>query len=182
MTALSRFQTELLGIIMDHLVAADVLIGDQAALPIVAGGNLQNIAPNVFYLASRLVDKLWQGVFKKDPDEIFQFILKLIAQAKRRSGVTGSLTLEGIYRCLNRTILYMLSRPHQAPGVAGQVNVLEVLHKITTNRSIIFGAGNHELEFFGCLTFCLLQIAEGLEIPTDGKNNSFRKVSLLLIY
>lgn len=77
-----QFQTELLSLVMDHLVAADVLIGDQAALPIVSGGNVQNIAPNVFYLVSRLVDKLWQGVFKKDPDEVFDFILKLIAQVR----------------------------------------------------------------------------------------------------
>ena len=76
----SRFQTEILGVIMDHLLAADVLIGDQAALPIVNGGNAQYIAPNVFYLASRLVDKLWQGIFTQSPDEVFQFILKLISQ------------------------------------------------------------------------------------------------------
>ena len=77
----SRFQTELLGLVMDHLLAADILIGDQAAIPVVPGGNAQHVASNVFYLASRLVDKLWQGVFKKDPDEVFQFILKLISQA-----------------------------------------------------------------------------------------------------
>lgn len=156
----------MLGLVMDHLVAADILIGDQAAIPIVHGGSAQHVAPNVFYLASRLVDKLWQGVFKKDPDEVYSFILKLISQAKRRSG-TGSLSLEGIYRCLNRTILYLMSRPHSS--VASQVNVLEVLHKLTTDRSIVFGAGNHELEFFGCLSFCLLQITAGLTIPTDGK-------------
>ena len=75
---------------MDHLLAADILIGDQAALPIVPGGNIQHIAPNVFYLSSRLVDKLWQGIFKKDPDEVFQFNLKLISQAKRRSGAAGT--------------------------------------------------------------------------------------------
>ncbi len=57
---LRRFQTELLGTVMDHLVAADVLIGDQAALPIASSGSSQNVAPNVFYLATRLVDKLWQ--------------------------------------------------------------------------------------------------------------------------
>ena len=50
----------------------------QAALPIVPGGSSNHIAPNVFYLASRLVDKLWQGVFKKEPEEIFTFILKLV--------------------------------------------------------------------------------------------------------
>eukprot|EP00095_Tigriopus_kingsejongensis_P009945 maker-scaffold981_size73921-snap-gene-0.19 protein:Tk09945 transcript:maker-scaffold981_size73921-snap-gene-0.19-mRNA-1 annotation:"low quality protein: wd repeat and fyve domain-containing protein 3" len=169
-----RFQTELLGIVMDHLLAADILIGDQAAMPIVPGGNIQNIAPNVFYLASRLVDKLWQGIFKKDPDEVFQFILKLISQAKRRSGA-GSISLEGIYRCLNRTILYKLSRPHaplQDDVVSSRVELLEVLHKVTTNRTIIFGAGNHELEFLACLTFCLLQMTAGLAIPSDGESKT----------
>jgi hypothetical protein len=46
---------------MEHLLAADVLIGEQAALPVVPGGSLQYIAPNVCYLAARIVDKLWQG-------------------------------------------------------------------------------------------------------------------------
>lgn len=57
----TRFQTEVLGTLMEHLLAADVLIGEQAALPIVPGGSLQYIAPNVCYLAGRIVDKLWQG-------------------------------------------------------------------------------------------------------------------------
>ena len=151
----NRFQTDLLTLIMDHLVAADILIGEQAALPIVPGGSANHIAPNVFYLAGRLVDKLWQAVFKKNADEVFQFILKLISQAKRRSG-TSMLSLEGIFRCLNRTILYMLSRPIR--GVADQTAAMEVLHKLMTNRNIIFGRDNPEIEFFGCLTFCLLQL------------------------
>ena len=71
-----RYQTELLGIVMDHLLAADILIGDGAALPIVPGGSSQYIAPNVFYLASRLVDKMWQGVIKKDPEEVLTFVLR----------------------------------------------------------------------------------------------------------
>lgn len=57
----ARFQTEVLSTLMEHLLAADVLIGEQAALPVVAGGNVANIAPNVCYLAARTVDKLWQG-------------------------------------------------------------------------------------------------------------------------
>jgi len=158
---------------MDHLVAADVLIGEQAALPTVPLGAPQHVAPNVFYLCSRLVDKLWAGVFEKDPEEIFQFVLNLISQAKRRTGgVTGGLSLEGIYRSLNRVILYMLSRPHA--GVASQMETLEALHKLTTNRAIVFGAGNHELEFFACLTFCLLRIADGKRVPSasDGQSRS----------
>lgn len=46
---------------MEHLLAADVLVGDQAALSIVFGGAANNVAPNVCYLAARVVDKLWQG-------------------------------------------------------------------------------------------------------------------------
>ena len=164
----AKFQTELLCVVMDHLLAADVLIGEQAALPAVPGGNPQYIAPNVFYLASRLVDKLWQGVIHKPPDEVCQFILKLIAQAKRRSG--PSLTLDGIYKSLNRSILYMLSRPQS--NVAGQMGVLEVLHKIVDNRSVIFGAGNHELDFFGCLTFCLLRLSSGKNIPLEAEGKT----------
>ena len=129
------------------------------------GGSSNFIAPNVFYLVSRLVDKLWQGVFKKNPDEVFQFILKLISQAKRRSG-SSMLSLEGIFRSLNRTILYMLSRP--VAGVADQMAVMEVLHKLMSSRAVLFGRDNPEIEFFGCLAFCLLQLTAGLIIPIDG--------------
>ena len=132
---------------------------------IFAGGSSNHIAGNVFYLASRLVDKLWQGVFKKDANEVFQFILNLIAQAKRRSG-TSVLSLEGIFRCLNRTVLYMLSRPVRS--VQDQISVMDVFHKLITNRAVLFGRDNPEVEFFGCLTFCLLQLTDGLEVPLHG--------------
>ena len=44
---LSKFQTELLAILMDHLLAADVLIGDQAAVNIVPGGHSQVRIPKL---------------------------------------------------------------------------------------------------------------------------------------
>lgn len=56
-----RYQTEVLSILMEHLLAADVLIGEQAALPVVPGGSANNITNNVCYVAARIVDKLWQG-------------------------------------------------------------------------------------------------------------------------
>jgi len=61
----TKYQTEILSLLMDHLLAADVLIGEQAALPIITGGAASNIAPNVCYLAARTVDKLWQGKSRK---------------------------------------------------------------------------------------------------------------------
>ncbi|XP_046392591.1 WD repeat and FYVE domain-containing protein 3 isoform X2 [Ischnura elegans] len=164
-TQQGRFQTDVLGTLMEHLLAADVLIGEQAALPVVPGGSLHHIAPNVFYLAGRIVDKLWQGTFSKDPHEVFDFVVKLISQAKRRPATLATFSLEGIYHCLNRTILFLLSRPTHS--IADQMSVLEALHKLTTHRGLIFGAGNHELEFIGCLTYCLLQLTSEMKVAME---------------
>lgn len=127
------YQTEIIVTLMDHLLAADMLVGDQAAIPIVPlqNAHIQHVAPNVFYLTARIVDKLWQGLLTKDPHEVFDFIVKLIGQAKRRG---GNLSLECLYHCLNRTILFLLSRPTDT--IADQMSVLEALHKLTTNRLV----------------------------------------------
>ena len=73
--------------------------------------------------------KLFLGVFNKDPHEVFDFIIKLISQAKKRA---SGINLESIYKCLNRTILYLLSRP--TDNIATQMAILEALHKLTNNR------------------------------------------------
>lgn len=163
------YQTEILVTLMDHLLAADMLVGDQAAIPIVPlpNAHIQYVTPNVFYLTARIVDKLWQGSLTKDPHEVFDFIVKLIGQAKRR---TGNLSLECLYHCLNRCILFLLSR--STDSIADQMSVLEALHKLTTNRLIVFGAGNHELDFIGCLTYCLLQLTADMKIMLE--SNSMR--------
>ena len=56
-----EFQTEVLSTLMEHLLAADALLGDQAALPVASGGSYTHTANNIFYFAHRVVDKLWQG-------------------------------------------------------------------------------------------------------------------------
>ena len=115
---------------------------------------------NVFYLVFRMVDKMWQSVFKKDPREIFKYILLLITQAKKRSSAPS---LEEIFSSLNRTILYILSRPLRVDK--DRQALLEILRKLSTNGSMLFGRDNPELEFFGCLTFCLLYLVHGVEVP-----------------
>ncbi|XP_050392525.2 WD repeat and FYVE domain-containing protein 3 [Patella vulgata] len=162
-----QFQTEMLKILMEHLLAADVLLGDQAALPI-TGNSYSNMANNVFYFASRVVDKLWQGVFTREAKEVFDFVSKLISQSKRKS---SGVSLDPIYKCLNRTILFQLSRP--IDSVASQTGVLDSLHKLTSNRSLVFGPGNYDQEFLGCLCYCLLQLTEDPE--SSGANLSESK-------
>lgn len=168
------YQTEIITALMDHLLAADVLVGEQAALPIVPllQSHVQNVAPNVFYLTARIVDKMWQGQLQKDPHELFDFIIKLIGQAKRRS---SSMSLEQLHHSLNRIILYLLSR--STDSLTEQTAVLEALHKLTTHRLLIFGAGNHELDFVGCLTYCLLQLTSDQKIALDANNRTTWHVS-----
>lgn len=169
-----QYQTQIIIALMDHLLAADVLVGEQAALPLVPilQSHTQHIAPNVFYLTARIVDKLWQGCLTRNPHDIFDFIIKLIAQAKRRS---SSLSLEQLHHSLNRSILFLLSRPTD-DSIAEQMSVLEALHKIIQHRLLIFGAGNHELEFIGCLTYCLLQLTADMKIilePATSRNTTW---------
>ncbi|XP_053612398.1 WD repeat and FYVE domain-containing protein 3 isoform X1 [Plodia interpunctella] len=144
-----EYQTEVLTTLMENLLNAELF------------GSEPNIS-NVCYLAARLVDKLWQGQLSRDPHEVFDFIVKLVMQAKKKSSV---ISLEGLHHCLNRTILYLLSR--STDSIADQMSVLEALHKLTTNRLLIFGAGNHELEFIGCLMYCLIQLSCNMKIALD---------------
>nr|NP_608968.2 blue cheese [Drosophila melanogaster]AAF52302.4 blue cheese [Drosophila melanogaster] len=169
-----QYQTQIIIALMDHLLAADVLVGEQAALPLVPllQSQMQYIAPNVFYLTARIVDKLWQGCLARNPHDIFDFVIKLIVQAKRRS---SSLSLEHLHHSLNRSILFLLSRPTD-DSRADQMSVLEALHKIIQHRLLIFGAGNHELEFIGCLTYCLLQLTADMKIilePATSRNTTW---------
>lgn len=82
-------------------------------------------------------------------------ILYLLILCVAASGIS----LDPIFRTLNRTILFQLSRP--VGHVTGQAAVLDALHKLTSNRSLVFGKGNaFDQEFLGCLCFCLLQLVD----------------------
>ena len=70
----------------------------------------------------------------------------------------SGLSLDSIYKCLNRTILFQLSRP--VDTVAGQAGILDALHTLTNNRSLVFGPSNYDHEFLACLSFCLLHLTD----------------------
>lgn len=77
-------------------------------------------------------------------------------QSKRRS---QGLSLDAIYHCLNRTILYQFSRAHKT--VPQQVALLDSLRVLTVNRNLILGPGNHDQEFISCLAHCLINLHVG---------------------
>ncbi|KAG2466391.1 WDFY3 protein, partial [Polypterus senegalus] len=162
-TQQKEFQTCILDSVMEHLLAADVLLGEDASLPITSGGSYQILVNNVFYFTQRVVDKLWQGMFSKEAKLVVEFIIQLIGQSKRRS---QGLSLDSVYHCLNRTILYQLSRPHKT--VPQQVALLDSLRVLTVNRNLILGPGNHDQEFIGCLAHCFINLYVGSSVDGFG--------------
>ncbi|XP_060740179.1 WD repeat and FYVE domain-containing protein 3 isoform X1 [Tachysurus vachellii] len=162
-TQQKEFQSYILDGVMEHLLAADVLLGEDASMPITAGGNYQVLVNNVFYFAQRVVDKLWQGMFNKESKLVVEFIVQLISQAKRRS---QGLSLDCIYHCLNRTVLYQLCRPHKT--VPQQVALLDSLRVLTVNRNLVLGPGNHDHEFVACLAHCLINLHTGSNVEGFG--------------
>ncbi|XP_031426548.1 WD repeat and FYVE domain-containing protein 3 isoform X2 [Clupea harengus] len=158
-----EFQSYILDSVMEHLLAADVLLGEDASMPITTGGNYQTLVNNVFYFTQRVVDKLWQGMFNKESKLVVEFIVQLISQSKRRS---QGLSLDSIYHCLNRTVLYQLSRPHKT--VPQQVALLDSLRVLTVNRNLVLGPGNHDQEFVSCLAHCFMNLHAGSSVEGFG--------------
>ena len=136
-------------------------IRDMGYIP--SGGAASHVPPNLFYLVARMVDKMWSGLYEQDPHPLLDLIVSLIGCAKKSVSTVQCLDL--IYSCLNRTILFLLSRPCRS--ITAHRAILEGLHKLTTHRVIVFGAGNHDLEFVACLTHCLLQITAQLQIRCE---------------
>ncbi|KAJ8286942.1 hypothetical protein GJAV_G00045160 [Gymnothorax javanicus] len=155
-TQQKEFQSCILDSVMEHLLAADVLLGEDASLPITSGGSYQILVNNVFYFTQRVVDKLWQGMFNKESKLVVEYIVQLIGQSKRKS---QGLSLDSIYHSLNRTILYQLSRPHKT--VPQQVALLDSLRVLTINRNLILGPCNHDPEFIACLAHCFINLHAG---------------------
>lgn len=67
---------------------------------------------NVTHFIERMVDKIWDIEYR-EPKQIFEFIVKIINQAKRRG---ANNFLDSLFRSLNRTILYELSRKTESIG------------------------------------------------------------------
>uniref|UniRef100_A0A8C4PW64 WD repeat and FYVE domain containing 3 n=1 Tax=Eptatretus burgeri TaxID=7764 RepID=A0A8C4PW64_EPTBU len=164
-----EFQTDLLMSVINHLLAADVLLGEEAAAPIASGGSHSTLVSNTLYAVQRMVDKLWHGMFSRDSKVVVDFILQLVSQCKRRS---PGLAADILHQCLNRTVLYQLSRPHRT--VAQQVQVLDSLRGITTQRSLLMGPHSADHDFLACLVYCLVQLYTGSHLDGFGLETEAR--------
>lgn len=136
-----------------------------------------------------LVEKLYIGMFVVDPENLLVFVAEQIAmvrglpdadlvsdsfrlqtvvmiheilclwQALERKHPQREATVSVLYKSLNRSVLYFLSRPRQAP--AEKELILRTLHVVQQHWDIIMATYNSSVHFISCLLHCLLLIRSG---------------------
>ncbi|CAF1017714.1 unnamed protein product [Adineta ricciae] len=123
---------------------------------------------NVTHFIERMVNKIWE-IDYREPKQIFEFITKIINQAKKRGSNTF---MDSLFRSLNRTILFELSRKIESIG--DQMLILDALHRLANNRQLIFTDANQDSEFFGCLCYCLIILIDETGTKQIGDDSSSR--------
>ncbi|XP_050072593.1 WD repeat and FYVE domain-containing protein 3 [Anopheles maculipalpis] len=176
------FLTNIILLLMKNESMVNIAVEGQISAPVsstfVKFGGQEHVVANVFYVTARFVDKLWQQMLLIDGREIFEYCVCLLKQAKRHGGstsasahtvssiggsgtnITSASSLDSLYRSLNRCILYLLAYP--SPPV--NESLVDILQNLMSNRLLVFGAGNHDPDFIGCLTYCILQFYKGENI------------------
>ncbi|CAL8113792.1 unnamed protein product [Orchesella dallaii] len=145
------FNTRLLGTLLDHLIACDI-------------DHIFRYVNAVAGFISRLVDKIWQDSFERDPIVVLDFLVTLVNASRTRRSVSAG-TIDSLYHSLNRVILYVLSRKQEQTAENWQI--VEVLKKLRNIRTTVFSPHNHAQEFFGCLTYVLVQLDTNVSIQLD---------------
>jgi len=142
----TQFHTNLLGTLIDHLIAFDL-------------DRMTSYLHSVALFLSRLVDKLWLETFSRDPQVVLDYLLVLVNHCRNKR--VPPATTDMIYNSFNRVVLFILSRR------SNQWDKVETLKKLRNIRTVVFGAGNHQQEFFGCLVHVLMQLVDGLPIALE---------------
>ncbi|CAG2101979.1 unnamed protein product [Medioppia subpectinata] len=177
-------QTELIASLLEHMTSLTEFMSQQYDSSNYMPQQQQMASSNIVVFIAIVVDKLWQDCYLRDRKEILDCELKLMTRINvgspappttsksGKSSVSSSLSeLNLLYKSLNRTVLYLLSRPLES--ISDRISMLEVLQRIHTNRQLILiSSCNTDSEFFVCLTYCLLQLIDEAKISLSAKSRT----------
>ena len=146
-----KYQTLILNSIVEHLQ-----VGNEDVTVI-----FRTSAPHIFTRAmtglgvfcSRLVDKLWRGVYQQTSFSVYNFIIALVEQALKQPNI---LPLGELFRSLNRVILFQLSTVPSTEQ--DQKALMETLCMYSGQAHVLFDETNVDTEFLECVTYRLLQV------------------------
>ncbi|VDD74216.1 unnamed protein product [Mesocestoides corti] len=178
-----EIQTVLMRNLMEYILAKDLLADSCLLLP--SKGHAQHVPQNLAYFACRLVDKLWQGCFLGPISEIIDFITQLINMieqhlqansrqlgsprhyfiqshlaASQAADPSLALSRASLYRSLNRSILFQLSRPvlkQKDQKLAISMLQLLLSDEAPLNGLVFSSFNSADTEFPVCLAHLLIQ-------------------------
>lgn len=109
--------TDLVNACLDHFMSSDMFFSNSPLLiPKSAAGLLnhssENTALNVVHFLSKVIDSVWNCLFRGNPIRILKCYLKLLSEAHASNKAISQLNCnESHLNSLFRVILYILSRP-----------------------------------------------------------------------
>ena len=157
----NSYQTLILDSILDHLRVGneDVTVifnsgnSSSGASPSSSSSSSSRAMTGLGVFCGRLVDKLWQGVYREPSVKVYEFLVSLVEQALEQP---NKLPLGELFRCLNRVILYQLSTIPTTER--DQRALMDTLCMYSSQAHVIFNDTNVDSEFLECATYRLLQI------------------------
>ncbi|XP_066534651.1 WD repeat- and FYVE domain-containing protein 4 [Hoplias malabaricus] len=161
------FQSELLEFLMEiiHMTGQEdgqsthVARDDPNASKSRPDGKVAILIENIAFFSKMLVEKLYTGMFVVDPENLLAFVAEQIAVAMEKGQTQRESTINVLYKSMNRSLLYFLSRPRQTP--AEQQIILRTLTVLQQYWDIIMATYNASVPFISCLLHCLLLIRSG---------------------
>ncbi|XP_052429042.1 WD repeat- and FYVE domain-containing protein 4 isoform X1 [Carassius gibelio] len=159
------FQTELLEFVMDiiHMTGQEegqsthVTRDDPSRTK--QEGKTAVLVENVAFFSKMLVKKLYSGMFVVEPENLLVFIAEQIAEAPERGHGHREITVDVLYKNLNRALLYFLSRPRQTP--VEQELIIQTIRVLQQHWDLIMPTYNANVHFINCLMHCLFLIRSG---------------------
>uniref|UniRef100_A0A1I7VIR8 WD repeat and FYVE domain-containing protein 3 n=1 Tax=Loa loa TaxID=7209 RepID=A0A1I7VIR8_LOALO len=151
--------SENLSLCMEYMIATDVLLESEntstAATCGTSAATSAVLFANFAYFASRIVDCVWSGIYVGEASRVLSFLLKGLALIRRND--PKSVSYDSLMQSLDRTILYLLSRP--IDNVTVQMSILNTLSEIILHRNVILSPTHNDPLFFGSLTHLLFMLS-----------------------
>lgn len=157
----NTYQCMLMSRVAEHLVSGHENVLVLLQQNSVSGFQVANSLNGMVLFCTKLVDKLWQRAYDKPAMSVYTFFIHLIEQAKRQP---SAMPLAELQRCLNRTILYMVSEVPSSEQ--DQKALMDTLCNFSSQAATIFDESNNDSEFLRCLSYRLFQLAFS-EIPSS---------------
>ncbi|KAM3726430.1 WD repeat and FYVE domain-containing protein [Dirofilaria immitis] len=151
--------SENLSLCMEYMIATDVLLESEktstAATCGISAATSTVLLANFAYFASRIVDCVWNGIYVGEASRVLSFLFKGLALTRRND--PKSVSYDSLMQSLDRTILYLLSRPIDNVNV--QMSILNTLSEIILHRSVVLSPSHNDPLFFGSLTHLLFMLS-----------------------